>query len=85
MHLLQAGNDINMVRLWLGHANINTTHIYVEIDMAMKQKILHTTQSPRFDKEKTKCPKWKNPEILKWLDELTQRSANNNSTLSVSM
>ncbi len=85
MHLLQAGNDINMVRLWLGHANINTTHIYVEIDMAMKQKILNTTQSPRFDKEKTKCPKWKNPEILKWLDELTQRSANNNSTLSVSM
>jgi hypothetical protein len=85
MHLLQAGNDINMVRLWLGHANINTTHIYFEIDIAMKQKILNTTQSPRSDKEKTKCPKWKNPEILKWLDELTQRSAKNNPTLSVSM
>jgi len=25
MHLIKAGNDINMVRLWLGHADINTT------------------------------------------------------------
>ena len=40
MHLIQAGNDINMVRLWIGHADINTTHMYVEIDMEMKQKIL---------------------------------------------
>ena len=40
MHLLRAGNDINMVRYWLGHADINTTHIYVEIDMETKRKML---------------------------------------------
>jgi len=33
MHLLSAGNDVNMVSYWLEHADINTTHIYVEIDM----------------------------------------------------
>lgn len=76
MHLIQAGNDINMVRLWLGHADINTTHIYVEIDMEMKQKILNTSRPPQCDKEKIKCLKWKDPDILKWLDELTKRSVN---------
>lgn len=76
MHLIQAGNDINMVRLWLGHADINTTHIYVEIDMEMKQKILNTSRPPQCDKEEHKCPKWKEPDIIKWLDELTKRSEN---------
>lgn len=76
MHLIQAGNDINMVKLWLGHADINTTHIYVEIDMEMKQKILNTSQPPRCHKNNTKGPKWREPDILKWLDELTKRSVN---------
>jgi len=31
MHLLRAGNDVNMVGYWLGHADINTTHVYLEI------------------------------------------------------
>lgn len=74
MHLIQAGNDINMVRLWLGHADINTTHIYVEIDMEMKQKILNTSLPPQSSKGKRKSSKWKKPDILKWLDELTKRS-----------
>jgi site-specific recombinase XerD len=29
MHLLRSGNDVNMVSYWLGHADINTTHVYV--------------------------------------------------------
>ncbi len=74
MHLVRAGNDINMVRLWLGHADINTTHIYVEIDMEMKQKILNTCKPPQSNEKKTKCPKWSYPDILKWLDELTKKS-----------
>ncbi len=74
MHLIQAGNDINMVRLWLGHADINTTHIYVEINMEMKQKILNTWKPPQSNKKKTKCSKWSNPDMLKWLDELIKKS-----------
>jgi len=45
MHLLRAGNDINMVSYWLGHADINTTHIYVEIDMEMKRRMLQKTEA----------------------------------------
>ncbi len=67
MHLLQAGNELNMVRMWLGHASLNTTHMYVEIDMKMKERILATTTPPPASE---KPPKWQQPEILKWLDEL---------------
>ena len=67
MHLLQAGNELNVVRLWLGHASLNTTHMYVEIDMEMKREILKKARPIEFKHEKEK---WKNPEILEWLDEL---------------
>lgn len=40
MHLLQAGNDMAVIALWLGHESIETTHIYVEADLAMKERAL---------------------------------------------
>lgn len=40
MHLLQDGVDLNMVRSWLGHVNLNTIHQYVEADVEMKRRIL---------------------------------------------
>lgn len=40
MHLLQSGVDINTIRLWLGHVNLNTTHCYIEADLDMKRKAL---------------------------------------------
>ena len=73
MHLIQAGNDINMVRLWLGHANINTTHLYVELDMDMKRKILGTTAPPASHDKQGKLPKWQKPNILEWLDNLSEQ------------
>jgi site-specific recombinase XerD len=39
-HLLRAGVDINTIRAWLGHASLNTTNIYAEIDLEMKAKAL---------------------------------------------
>ncbi|MEK7757857.1 MAG: site-specific integrase, partial [Planctomycetota bacterium] len=47
MHLLQSGNDISVIKDWLGHADLNTTHAYVEIDMKMKRKALETCQPPK--------------------------------------
>ncbi len=70
MHLLRAGNDINMVSYWLGHADLNTTHIYVQIDMETKRKMLEKTPAPKISK---KAP-WHRPHVLQWLDQLAQSS-----------
>ncbi len=40
MHLFQAGVDIAVIALWLGHESIETTHVYVEADLAIKQRAL---------------------------------------------
>jgi len=32
MHLLQAGVDITVIALWLGHESPTTTHMYLEAD-----------------------------------------------------
>jgi len=66
MHLLRSGNDINMVSYWLGHVDINTTHIYLEIDMDMKRKMLDKTDAPAINK---KAP-WNKPDVLQWLNAL---------------
>lgn len=70
MHLLRAGNDINMVSHWLGHADINTTHIYVEIDMEMKRCMLQKAGAPAVKKP---LP-WQKPNIIQWLNALDKRS-----------
>ena len=70
MHLLRAGNDINMVSYWLGHADINTTHIYLEIDMEMKRRMLQKTEAPTVNKP---LP-WQKPNVLQWLNALAKAS-----------
>jgi integrase/recombinase XerD len=50
MHLLQAGVDITVIALWLGHENPATTHQYVEADLAMKEAALKKLQSPKTGK-----------------------------------
>ena len=46
MHMLQAGVDITVIALWLGHESPTTTHRYVEADLAMKNRVLKTLQAP---------------------------------------
>ena len=40
MNLLQAGVDISVIALWLGHESPTTTHQYVEADLTMKERAL---------------------------------------------
>lgn len=46
MSLLQAGERATVIALWLGHESPNTTHQYVEADLAMKQNALAKLQDP---------------------------------------
>jgi hypothetical protein len=46
MHLLQSGVDITVIALWLGHESPSTTHMYLEADLAMKERALGRLQPP---------------------------------------
>ena len=46
MHLLQGGVDITVIALWLGHESTTTTHGYIEMDLAMKERALAAIKSP---------------------------------------
>jgi len=43
MELLQAGVDRAVIALWLGHESVETTQIYLEANLAMKEAILAKT------------------------------------------
>lgn len=44
MELLQAGVDHAVIALWLGHESVETTHVYLEADLALKEKALAKTK-----------------------------------------
>jgi site-specific recombinase XerD len=46
MHLLQSGVDMSVIALWLGHESPSTTHMYLEADLAMKERALGRLQPP---------------------------------------
>ena len=44
MDLLQAGVDRSIIALWLGHESVETTQVYLEATLAMKEKALAKTK-----------------------------------------
>ncbi|CAE6868869.1 Tyrosine recombinase XerD [Paraburkholderia nemoris] len=56
MHLLQSGVSFNVIALWLGHESTNTTHRYVEADLAMKEKALARLEPPATTMRRFKAP-----------------------------
>ena len=40
MHLFQAGVHMAVIALWLGHESLETTHVYLEADLATKERAL---------------------------------------------
>jgi site-specific recombinase XerD len=47
MDLLQGGVDRSMIALWLGHESVETTQMYLEATLAMKEQALAKTAPPR--------------------------------------
>ena len=46
MELLQAGVDRAVIALWLGHESVETTQIYLDANLAMKEQALARTTPP---------------------------------------
>ncbi len=47
MDLLQSGVDRSVIALWLGHESVETTQIYLEATLAMKEQALARTTPPQ--------------------------------------
>ncbi len=43
MDLLQSGTERAVIALWLGHESVETTQIYLDATLAMKEKALAKT------------------------------------------
>jgi integrase/recombinase XerD len=43
MELLQSGIDRTLIALWLGHESVETTQIYLDANLAIKEEILAKT------------------------------------------
>lgn len=66
MHLLQSGVDITVIALWLGHESTETTHMYVEADLAMKERALDRLEQPKSNQSRYRP----SDDLLKFLDSL---------------
>lgn len=57
MSLLQSGADPCEIALWLGHESPSTTHMYVEADLAMKERALARMKQPEVKQARYRPPK----------------------------
>jgi integrase len=47
MELLMAGVDRSVIALWLGHESVETTQMYLEANLALKEKSSPRSRPPR--------------------------------------
>jgi integrase/recombinase XerD len=67
VHLLESGAEVNLIRGWLGHASLNTTHRYAKITMRMKTEAMAQCSSTG----SSKLTPWNNgASLLSWLTSL---------------
>lgn len=71
VHLLEAGVEVNVIRGWLGHADLSTTNRYAEINTKAKQDALLRTEPPGLSEASRTNPIWRTDEkLLNWLASL---------------
>ena len=56
MRLLHAGVDTTVIALWLGHESVETTQVYLQADLAIKQRALARTRPAGIKPARSKPP-----------------------------
>jgi site-specific recombinase XerD len=54
VHLLESGVDRSIIALWLGHEGVETTQIYLDADLAIKERALARTAPPTVGRHRFK-------------------------------
>jgi len=71
VHLLESGVEVNVIRGWLGHADLSTTNRYAEINTRTKQEALRACEPSNTSGGSRIKPIWQSDEtLLKWLNSL---------------
>jgi site-specific recombinase XerD len=71
VHLLEAGVEVNVIRGWLGHADLTTTNRYAEINTRTKLAALRATELPGTSAASRTTPVWRSDQaLLNWLSSL---------------
>lgn len=71
VHLLEAGVEVNVIRGWLGHADLTTTNRYAEINTKAKIEALRHTEPPGSSEGRRPRSVWRSDEtLLNWLSSL---------------
>jgi integrase/recombinase XerD len=72
VHLLEAGVEVNVIRGWLGHADITTTNRYAEMTVRSKEAAVRACEAPsEFSVTLARRPAWRDdPALLAWLAAL---------------
>ena len=71
VHLLEAGVEVNVIRGWLGHADLTTTNRYAEINTRTKEAALRALEPPDTAAASPIKPIWRSDEsLLTWLASL---------------
>ena len=73
LHLIEAGNDITVVKEWLGHADLKTTSQYVEVSVQRKRAALQSVPAPA-SSTKPEAPIWKKPALMDFLSRLSRKA-----------
>jgi integrase/recombinase XerD len=73
LHLIEAGNDITVVKDWLGHADLKTTSQYIEVSVQRKREALEKIPAPANSND-TEPPRWKQPVIMEFLSCLSRKT-----------
>jgi integrase/recombinase XerD len=71
VHLLEAGVEVNVIRGWLGHADLTSTNRYAEITTRTKQEALRAVEPAHTSEGSRSKPIWLSDEsLLNWLASL---------------
>jgi site-specific recombinase XerD len=71
LHLIEAGNDIAVVKDWLGHADLRTASAYLDVSLGRKCNAL-AKAAPPAGGEPPELPRWKQPKLMAFLSRLSR-------------
>jgi len=73
LHMIQSDVTIERVRELLGHEQLQTTSLYVDINVEMKREALEKCKAPNAQATPPpEDPQWREPEVLEFLDRLAR-------------